>query len=191
MRDKLLWSATYHRSLFFYLFSNCCSLNTTIGSSRLRWGGWIFLLLKCRLFIVSTRPTSTVTLRSTASCWPEPFKGLVEIGTADDFMLRWLLLWLLLLGFRFLTWHVWRLRWVQGGSVWRWTMFAKRGIIISRWLVPKKFKLILFLEYNVPFRTNKIQDYFGARLFSNRFICHQYRKVFLRSCRFKLTIQWL
>ena len=166
MRDKLLWSATYHRSLFFYLFSNCCSLNTTIGSSRLRWGGWIFLLLKCRLFIVSTRPTSTVTLRSTASCWSEPFKGLVEIGTADDFMLRWLLLlWLLLLGFRFLTWHVWRLRWVQCGSVWRWTMFAKWGIIVSRWLVPRKFKLILFVECNFHFRTNEykiilVLDYF-------------------------------
>ena len=26
---------------------------------------------------------------------------------------------------------------------------------------------------------------------NNRYICHQYRKVFLRSRRFKLTIQWL
>ena len=132
MRNEFLWRTTNHRSLFFYLFCNCCSLNTTVNS---RWGGRcciIFLLPKSRLFIVSTG-TASVTFCSTASCWSKSVKGFIEAWATNDLMLRWLL------RLRFLAWHVGRLR--MGWSVRGWSEFAEGGIIISGWLVPIKFHL--------------------------------------------------
>ena len=147
MRYKFLRGTTYHSSLFFYLFCNCCSLNTTIDTSGCRiW--WIFLLLKCRLLIISTGATS-ITLGAATCCGSKSFEGFVEAWATNYFVL---LLWLLLLCLGLLAWHVWRMGWVQRWSIWRWTIFSKWSVIIPRRFVPKNmiYKWLFFTSRHWP-----------------------------------------